>query len=275
MSEAEQSAKDLRGNWERLRERILESQGLCVLSDFDGTLVPIESRPDLPRLDEPGRALLENLRDTPRVVLGIVSGRALSDLVPRVGLSGIWYVGNHGFEVQEPQGRVHRFYDAADASYLAGVRDELAKDLQRIPGAILEYKGPVLAVHYRELGEGASGEVERIFLRVLDRHRERVMMARGHAVLEARIRSGRNKGLAVRHVRYLLPLGTLPLYFGDDQTDRDAFRELQRIGVSVEVGSGDSSLADYTLPDPRAVLDCLRRITGELRSRWTEDSSRL
>lgn len=268
MSEKDYPPKDLRGDWERLRERILQSPGLCVLCDFDGTLVPIESRPDLPRLDGPGRVVLETLRDTPRVVLGVVSGRALSDLVPRVGLSGIWYAGNHGFEVQEPQGRVHRFYEAADASYLAKVRDEIARDLERIPGVILEYKGPALAVHYREVADGNVEEVERIFLRVLDRHRERLMMARGHAVLEARIRSGRNKGLAVRHVRYLLPLGTLPLYFGDDQTDRDAFRELQKIGVSVEVGGGASSLADYTVPNPAAVLDCLGRVTGELRSRW-------
>jgi len=257
-------SKDLRQDWERIRERIRGSPGLCVLCDFDGTLVPILSRPDLPRLEGADRLVLERLRDTPRVVLGVVSGRALSDLVPRVGVTGIWYVGNHGFEVQEPQGRVHRFYEPADAAYLDRVKQELADDLRGIPGILLEHKGPTLAVHFRQVDEGEVGNVERIFLRVLDRHRARLMMASGHSVLEARIRSGRNKGLAVRHLRYLLPLGTLPIYFGDDQTDRDAFRELQKIGISVEVGGGESSTADYTLPDPAAVLEWLGRIREEL-----------
>ena len=266
--------KDLMGNWDRLRGRIRESQGLCILCDFDGTLVPLQSRPDLPSLGAADRLVLERLRDLGGLVVGVISGRALEDLVPRVGLTDIWYVGNHGFEVQEPHGRIHRFYEPADASYLVRVNEELRKDLEGIPGVILENKGPVLAVHYREAADSDVQGIERIFVRVLDRHRGRLMMTRGHAVLEARIRSGRNKGLAVRHLRYLLPLGTLLLYFGDDLTDHDAFRELQRIGVSVEVGGGESSLADYTVPDPKAVVECLGRIADELQSRRTGNSDR-
>jgi trehalose-6-phosphatase len=50
------------------------------------------------------------------------------------------------------------------------------------------------------------------------------------------------------------------LYFGDDVTDGDAFREIQGWGIGVEVGDGGSPLASHTLPDPPAVWEALQRI---------------
>jgi trehalose 6-phosphate phosphatase len=70
----------------------------------------------------------------------------------------------------------------------------------------------------------------------------------------------------VSQIRYEQPAGTLVLYFGDDVTDRDAFRELRSVGVSVEVGGDESSIADFTLPDPKAVLTVLSRIRSHLES---------
>ena len=50
---------------------------------------------------------------------------------------------------------------------------------------------------------------------------------------------------------------------GDDTTDEDAFRSLRGIGRSIRVGSSSGpSLADYTLPDPEAVLQLLRWLSA-------------
>jgi trehalose-phosphatase len=264
MAERGPSNKDLREHWEYLRLRIATSAAVCVLSDFDGTLVDLESHPDLSRLGGETRRVLEDLRRSPRLVLGVVSGRSLADLVPRIGLEGIWYVGNHGYEMRNPRGEERRFYEPEDVTYLGAVKEEMGQALQGIPGILLEHKGPVLALHYRGVEPSKIGEVERGFLEVMDRHQTRLMISRGHAVFEARLRSGANKGRAVSHIRHELPAGTLVLYFGDDLTDRDAFRELRGIGVSVEVGGGSSSIADYTLPHPDAVVDTLRRIHSAL-----------
>jgi trehalose-phosphatase len=146
------------------------------------------------------------------------------------------------------------------------VKEEMETALRGVPGVLLEHKGPVLAVHYRAVDDARLGEVERGFLAVMERHRGRLMMSRGHAVLEARLRGGMNKGRAVNHIRHQLPAGSLVLYFGDDVTDRDAFRELRGVGVSVEVGGGKSSLADFTLPGPRAVVEMLQRVCSELQA---------
>jgi trehalose-phosphatase len=269
------SSKDLRNHWDYLQQRIAASARLCVLSDFDGTLVTLEAHPDLPRLKGEARRVLEDLHRGTRVVLGVVSGRSLLDLVPRVDIPGIWYVGNHGYEIRSPRGEERRFYEPEDVLFLAGVGSEMGRELREVPGVFLEHKGPVLAVHYRGVEESRVRDVEQGFLAVMDRHRTRLMISRGHAVFEARLRSGANKGRAVSHIRHDLPAGTLVLYFGDDLTDRDAFRELRGVGISVEIGGGESTIADFTLPDPGAVLETLRSIHSAVSAhRQTHPRSR-
>lgn len=258
------ATNDLRGHWEYFKDRIANSPRVCVLSDFDGTLVELEARPDLPQLTGPGRDVLERLLRTGRAAVGIVSGRSLGDLVGRIGLTGIWYVGNHGYELRDPQGREQRLYEQEQVRYLEEVGGKLRGALGEIPGLLLENKGPILAVHFRNVASEDIGAVERGFFKEMERHRHLLMVSRGHHVLEARLRSGANKGRAVSRIRHDLPAGTLVLYFGDDLTDRDAFRELKGVGVSVEVGGGDSSLADFTLPNPHAVLTALSEIASQL-----------
>src|SRR5690625_5810551 len=39
----------------------------------------------------------------------IISGRDKEDVKKRVGLSGVYYAGSHGFEIEDPLGRIHAF----------------------------------------------------------------------------------------------------------------------------------------------------------------------
>lgn len=256
--------KDLRVHWEELAARLAEARRLCLLTDFDGTLSAIVERPERAELGEEARRALEALAGNPRVTLGVLSGRSLADLEARIPLPGIWLVGNHGYELRLPNGEFRRFYDAADLRQLAQVGDELEEETRSIPGVIVERKGPIVAVHYRRVEEELHGTVMKGFLAVVNRHRRQVMIARGSRVLEAQVRGGRNKGTAVRFIRQELPRDTLTLYFGDDMTDRDAFRALQNVGISVAVGT-ETDLADYFLEGPPAVIGILARIAGEFR----------
>lgn len=259
----ERSSKDLREHWQYIRLRMAASARLCILADFDGTLVELEAHPDVPRLGGEVRRLFEHLMRNPRISVGIVSRRALPDLISRVSLDGIWYVGNHGYEIRDPRGEERRLYEPDDVSYVAVVRDQMAQELLGIPGVYLEHKGPVLALHYRAVEEARVGDVQKAFFAVMDRHRVRLMISRGRAVLEARLRGGANKGRAVSLIRHELPAGTLVLYFGDDLTDRDAFRELRGVGVSVEVGGGETTIADFILPDTRSVNEVISLVGPE------------
>ena len=257
---------DLFEDWDFVSLRLSTAPRICLLSDLDGTLVPIVERPELVRLPSTTRNLLESLARSARCAPGIVSGRSLDDLVSRVSVDGLWYVGNHGFEMRSPDGRETKFFEGEDIDYVSHVRDELATETASVPGVLLEHKGPVVAVHYRQVALPRIAEVERAFLRVMERHRQRMMVTNGKRVFEARIRGIRNKGTAVRLIRRELPPGSLVIYFGDDVTDGDAFREIQGCGIGVEVGGANSSLAAYTLPDPPAVWEALQRILAALEA---------
>lgn len=259
--------RNLADHWEEFALRLANARRVCVLTDLDGTLIPLEDLPEQAQLTSPGRRVLEALHESGRVTVGVVSGRRLRDLVRQVGLKGIWYVGNHGYEMRTPGGEEHRFFEPEDVQILDQVRDELEKETASIAGVLLEHKGPIVTLHYRRVDGALVPDVERAFLKVVERHHRRVMVARGISVLEARLRSSCNKGAAVRHIRKELPMGTLVVYFGDDVTDRDAFRELRQVGISVEVGGGDSALADYTADGPAAVVEILKKIDDELKKR--------
>lgn len=252
--------KDLRDHWEPFSRRLSEAPWVCVLSDFDGTLTPLFDRPEVVPVPPRLRRALRTIAEAPRTTLGIVSGRALSDIAERIGVSGVWYVGNHGLEIRSPSGELVRLYKAEDVAFLEELRNELARAMAAIPGVLFEPKGPVLAVHYRLVPEGRRAEVERIFLSVLQHYVRRVEWAEGKLVWEARIRTTCDKGTAVHAIRKELPEGAATVYFGDDRTDQDAFRALEKAGISIQVGPAEAPFADYSLPNADAVLEILERI---------------
>lgn len=253
---------DLRDAWTDVSARLRRARHLLLLLDYDGTLVPIAETPHLAVLTPETRRLLSALRDLPGVELGLVSGRAIQDLMSKVFLKGLWYVGNHGFEIRSPDGEETRFYESADLATLAGLHEDIASATADIPGVLLEPKGPVLAVHYRRVDPPRVREVEKAFFDAVGRRHSRVQIGHGKAVFEARLRAPCSKGSAVRFIRRRAPNGSLAVYFGDDKTDQYAFRELWGSGLSVGVGTPAPDLADYTLPDPEAVLTTLERLLG-------------
>ncbi len=93
--------------WNEVESQIRQARLLFLLLDYDGTLTPIVARPEQAVCPPGVKSLLEKLRGSPRVLVAIISGRALEDLKEKVGVSGITYVGNHGLEMENPAG-VHR-----------------------------------------------------------------------------------------------------------------------------------------------------------------------
>lgn len=248
---------DLREAWSTIEKRLRSASSVVILTDFDGTLVPLANRPDLVQLPHSIRATLSCLASLSNVSVGIVSGRALNDLVARMGVPKIWYVGNHGYEFQSPLGQEVRLYDHADVRYLDAVARELSHVIGDFPGVLLEPKGPVFALHYREMDPELLPQLEQEFLDVIQLHHDRVALTRGKCVLEAKLRGPHTKGTAVRTIVRESPPGSFPIYFGDDSSDHAAFLELRAEGLTISVGEAISFLAEYTLPGPQAVNQVL------------------
>jgi len=257
----EETVKHLFGDWENIQARIEQAQNLFLFLDYDGTLTPIVSRPELALCPSEVKRHLEELRDLPRVYLAIISGRSLEDLREKVGVSGIMYVGNHGLEIESPGGRHKKLLSSARTRELKRISQNLQNSLKEIPGILFEEKGPILSVHYRNVPQKLLALIPQVLEQELQQWMDRWKMASGKMVMEIQPNVDFHKGKAVKEILKTVPsLGLLPIYLGDDQTDENAFRVLKGQGISVFVGPGKPSPeADFFLRKPEEVREFLSR----------------
>lgn len=260
--------KHLFEDWENMRARIQNARNLFLFLDYDGTLTPIVSRPELAVCPSKVKRHLEKLRDLTGVYLAVVSGRSLEDVRKKVDVSGITYVGNHGLEIENPAGRHKKILVPARKKELKRITQNLKNSMKEIPGILFEEKGPILSVHYRNVPRKFFDRIAQALQQELQRWKGRWKTASGKMVFEIRPNVEFHKGEAVREILKPFPsLRLLPIYLGDDQTDEDAFRALKCRGVSVFIGpSGVSSEADFFLRNPDEVQEFLFRCLGARRA---------
>jgi alpha,alpha-trehalase len=247
--------------WENIQPRIQQAQNLFLFLDYDGTLTPIVSQPELALFPSEAKRHLEKLLHLPGVHLTIISGRSSEDVRKKVGVSGITYVGNHGLEIENPAGRHKKMLVPVRKRELKKITQNLQNTLKEIPGVFFEEKGPILSVHYRNVPQKFFTYVPQAVETELQHWRNRWKTASGKMVLEIRPNINFDKGKAVKEILRTFPRqGLLPIYLGDDQTDEDAFRMLQGKGISVFIGpSGFPSEADFFLKNPDEVQEFLFR----------------
>jgi len=250
------------GDFERwLGPLLQEQQRLALFLDFDGTLAEIAEHPREARVRPSMLDALRACQHRGDTEVTVVSGRALDDLREVVGVSELVLVGNHGLEIEGP-GVPH--FAHPDAPHFAVRLRELARALAEgaEAGVWVEEKGASLTLHYRSAAP-------RLHTEIAERARE-VIRQTGFqprdalCAVEARAPTGWDKGHAVLHVLRARhgpawSEGVRAVYAGDDDTDEDAFRALQGLGVTFRVGRAERpTLASYRLPDVPAVETLLR-----------------
>lgn len=245
-----------------LRGRVaaIPPRRLLIFLDYDGTLTPIVRRPQDARLKAAVRRTLSRLVRAVPVV--IVSGRGLSDLRRRVGVPGVRYVAHHGLVYKEPGSAIRwlgQRISRKDVREWARTLESVAKGT---PGALVEDKGLSVALHDRLVRPRDRIRLRRRALLALAPwlRRESVMLVRGKRVLEVRPAGPWNKGTAVAAVmRRPWARGRVPVYWGDDRTDFDAFRVIQGRGIAVLVGGRRGIAGDVArVSGPKAVESFLR-----------------
>ncbi|MBI5776740.1 MAG: trehalose-phosphatase [Nitrospirae bacterium] len=239
----------------------------CLLfADLDGTLAPIVRRPRDARVSEPVRRLLRRLAG--RIPVVIVSGRALADLRRIVGVPALRYIASHGLVYQESRSRARWLGRPAARSTIRDWIRALKRAAGGLTGAWVEDKGQTVALHDRLVSPGDRVRLHRRVRRALDPllRDGRVSLVRGKRVVEVRPAGPWNKGTAVaKLLRERWAAGRVPVYFGDDRTDFDAFRVLRGRGLSVRVGGRRGAGGeDAWLPGPAAVASCLRWLDLEI-----------
>ncbi len=232
------------------------SRNLTVFLDYDGTLTPIVSRPDLAVLSTNTRGVLRNLLQ--RATIAVISGRDIDDVRALVDVDGIVYAGDHGFRIAMPNEK--DAFDEHGADFrpiLNQVQKELTATLADIPGILLEPKFASLAVHYRLVADADVMRVETAVESAIASHRG-LCKSLGKKVFEIRPDIDWDKGKALLELMEALGIhaeDSLIIYIGDDLTDEDAFRALPNQGVGIVVADGATRLtrAQYRLADPKEV----------------------
>jgi trehalose-phosphatase len=237
---------------------------LAVFLDYDGTLTPIVSHPEKASLSDSMRQALQAL--VIRAPIAILSGRDLDDVRQRVNIGAIIYAGSHGFDIAGPGG-LRKQVAAEFLPSLDLAEKELEKAVAEIAGARVERKRFSIAAHYRNVNASDVPKLEGAVSEVAARHRELRRME-GKKVYELLPDIDWDKGKAVLWLLETLGLGRAkvrPIYIGDDRTDEDAFRALEKSGLGILVSEEPRpTAARYSLKDPAEVERFLRELVAPL-----------
>ena len=256
-------------SWEYCASAIRAADHVLLLSDYDGTLTPIVSRPEEAVLSPTVGEKLRALAEKPGFSVGIISGRALAEVKALVGIAGIYYAGNHGLEIEGPGLEfIHPMAEKARTE-LKELAQQLSARLGSIEGVLVEDKGFSLSIHYRLANKSGQKVAAEVFQQVTSPWLGdgKIRLTSGKKVWEVRPPIDWNKGKAVETIRQELKAviaskqGQI-IYLGDDSTDEDAFRAVNQLeGCSIFIGEENPlSAADYFLNSTSEVESFLARL---------------
>lgn len=253
------------GAWEKIAQRLTAKQ-VAVFLDYDGTLTPIVSRPELAVLSTEMRQVVRELGD--RCPTAILSGRGREDVQSLVQLDSVYVAGSHGFDIAGPSGTsVRHEVDQSLRPIMKNVASRLEKESAGIEGALVEYKAFSVALHYRLVQADRIPELEGMVDRVVGEHPQ-LRKAHGKKVFEVRPKLDWDKGKALRWLLNALDLAredVIPIYIGDDTTDEDAFSAIRGDGIGVVVTEAPRpTAASYALQSPDEVRIFLRMLVSFL-----------
>lgn len=254
--------RSLWSHWPKIR-KLLAGKNLILLLDFDGTLTPIVSRPSDAKLPAATRAALVRLAQSPRVALGIVSGRELRQLRRLLRLKRVHLIGSHGWEWILPDGAYRSRTSPHGPRQLRQITAQLRRALQGLPKVWIERKIATVAVHCRGAGLQQARAARSQVARLARRHSSGFRLLAGKKVFEFLPVGTTSKGTAVRAlVARLRRRRHFPLlvYVGDDAADETVFARMGKHDISIHVGRPGRSCAHFYLRSPEQVCRFLERV---------------
>jgi trehalose 6-phosphate phosphatase len=250
---------------ERLMAAYHRGERLVLVFDYDGTLTPLVAHPSLAHLDPALRDVLARLAATPRVTVGLVSGRGLDDLVGMVGLEGLSYGGSTGLELELAGERRIPTEALESRALLDALRAASEIGLTAYPGAWVENKPFGFTVHYRQLAPDRIEPLRTDMADLLEPHAAGLHVLDGPLAIEVVPAIARDKGTALRAI---VAAGSEPatvLYAGDAANDAPALAAATELGgIALGIGPEPPAEATDRLPDPAALTELLATLADEL-----------
>jgi trehalose 6-phosphate phosphatase len=229
--------------WPEIRRRAVAlvdaRPPLLVVSDFDGTLSPINIDPlgaEIVPLARRAIRRLARLADAhpDRLAVVVLSGRASLDVAGRVRVGGVRYLGNHGLEAGSLARRARaEGLDVSIDPALAAFSEPTEALAKRVAALLhnpdwlfVELKGPSVAFHFRQAPDtDAAREAVLTAVDAAEREAGGTGMIRfeGRRIVELRPEGAGGKGRAMERLIERDHPGAV-LVMGDDVSDAEAFR---------------------------------------------------
>lgn len=220
----------------------------AIMTDVDGTISKIVSNPEEAVVSDSMKGLLAQLNKKFKLV-GVISGRPLSQVTMMVGVEGLFYSGNHGLEYLKDGKRI----TVKGAEKYRPFMQELLQKLKNenslnIEGLEWENKGICVSIHYRkckkdpEVGEKIFETVNK----VLNRYKLRIDP--GRKIIELKPPLIQDKGTILEKIVKEYSLKKL-IYLGDDITDFDAFSKLKELEHKRKIKSATILVSSREIPD--------------------------
>lgn len=231
---------------------------ILLLLDFDGTLSPLAPTPKKARMPRAIRSALLNLGARPSFAVSIVTGRSVHDVKALVRSAKLYYAGNHGLEITGPHLKFKHPRAFALRPVIKSLEPIIKNEFRKIRGVIVEDKGLTLSIHYRRVKDRHRVNFRQKMRALMkDMKMKPIRWMAGKRVWEMMPMVAWHKGRAAlflsRHLRrpFLVAVG-------DDNTDEDMFRSINRRGISIRVGRRSDSVAQYYLESQPDVLHFLK-----------------
>jgi trehalose 6-phosphate phosphatase len=248
--------------------RTLTTRSILYAFDFDGTLAGISPDRGSVKLSRSMHEWLSKLAK--KVPCAIVSGRSLSDLMPRVNGAVPYLIGNHGVESPLTPPEALSVAESVCQAWMKCVDIDLAQPL-KLAGVEVENKRYSLTFHCRWADESAGmGETLRQFCRQLTPAPYCIF---GKASVNVLPPGSTGKGEAA--LALMTHLRQSGLFFvGDDETDESVFGLQEGLVMGVRIGKQPDSLANFYLRRQGEIEDILRFLVHRInRKLESEDSN--
>lgn len=232
--------------------RALAEKPILYAFDFDGTLAPISPDRDAVKLPCSVSEWLKEL--SKHAPCAVVSGRALADLVPRVGGAVPHLIGNHGIESSLTPLPTLLWAEGVCAGWQRELETRCAQSLTDL-GVDVEAKRYSLTLHYRGTAEFAR--VRTALRRLLEPFSPAPRLIYGKDSVNVLPPGQGGKGpAALALMVHLRRIGLF--YIGDDETDEDVFGLTEGLAMGVRVGRSAESRAQFYLQHQGEIEEVIR-----------------
>jgi trehalose 6-phosphate synthase/phosphatase len=258
---------------DKLYSNYTTSQNRLFIIDYDGTLVPFQSYPQLAAPSTFIEELLMLLASDPANHVCVISGRDKETLENWLGVLPITLVAEHGGFYKENESEWNSFFPSP-TEWKEKVYPAVQALVSRFEGSFIEKKHYSIVWHYRTAENKLSEEDKSEIMAAMQSMRTNFgfLLYDEDYAMELRT-PGINKGEFISHYIKSKPQYDFVLALGDGQTDEDMFHAIPKDQYSIRVGNSSNSSARFYLDKQNDVLHLLSELISSSEKNVQQTSS--